>query len=98
MENINTEKIPENVPAINIKDDNGQQLISARELHRKLNVTTRFSKWVEQNFGDFIQDEDFTSVTAVTLVSRVLFALKSLIFKSDPGVRFTLKSPSATIK
>lgn len=70
MENINTEKIPENVPAINIKDDNGQQLISARELHRKLNVTTRFSKWVEQNFGDFIQDEDFTSVTAVTLVNN----------------------------
>lgn len=70
MQNIDTEKILENVPAINIKDNNGQQLISARELHKKLNVTTRFSKWVEQNFGDFIQDEDFTSVTAVTLVNN----------------------------
>lgn len=44
MQNIDTEKILENVPAINIKDNNGQQLISARELHKKLNVTTRFSK------------------------------------------------------
>lgn len=59
MKNIDTEKILENVPAINIKDNNGQQLISARELHKKLNVTTRFSKWVEQNFGDFIQDGGF---------------------------------------
>lgn len=68
MDNVND--ILQNLPAINIKDDNGQQLISARELHKKLNVTTRFSKWVEQNFGDFIQDEDFTSVTAVTLVNN----------------------------
>lgn len=70
MKDINTEKILENVPMINIKENNGQQLISARELHKKLNVTTRFSKWVEQNFGDFIQNEDFTSVTAVTLVNN----------------------------
>lgn len=70
MKDINTEKILENVPMINIKENNGQQLISARELYKKLNVTTRFSKWVEQNFGDFIQDEDFTSVTAVTLVNN----------------------------
>lgn len=70
MKDINTEKILENVPMINIKENNGQQLISARELYKKLNVTTRFSKWVEQNFGDFIQDENFTSVTAVTLVNN----------------------------
>lgn len=70
MKDINTEKILENVPMINIKENNGQQLISARELHKKLNVTTRFSKWVEQNFEDFIQNEDFTSVTAVTLVNN----------------------------
>lgn len=68
MENIDTEKILENVPAINIKEESGQQLVSARELHKKLNVTTRFSKWVDQNFRDFVEDEDFMSVTGVTLM------------------------------
>lgn len=68
MKDINTEKILENVPMINIKENNGQQLISARELHKKLNVTTRFSKWVDQNFRDFVEDEDFMSVTGVTLM------------------------------
>lgn len=68
MKDINNEKILENVPMINIKENNGQQLISARELHKKLNVTTRFSKWVDQNFRDFVEDEDFMSVTGVTLM------------------------------
>lgn len=68
MQNIDTEKILENVPAINIKEESGQQLVSARELHKKLNVTTRFSKWVDQNFRDFVEDEDFMSVTGVTLM------------------------------
>lgn len=68
MENINTKKVLENVPAINIKEESGQQLVSARELHKKLNVTTRFSKWVDQNFRDFVEDEDFMSVTGVTLM------------------------------
>lgn len=58
----------ENVPAINVKEENGRQLITARELHEKLNVTTRFSKWVDQNFRDFVEDEDFMSVTGVTLM------------------------------
>lgn len=68
MKNIDTEKILENVPAINIKEESGQQLVSARELHKKLNITTRFSKWVDQNFRDFVEDEDFMSVTGVTLM------------------------------
>ena len=36
MENIDTEKILENVPAINVKEENGQQLVSARELYKGL--------------------------------------------------------------
>lgn len=47
-------------------NQNNQQVMSARELHKGLEVTTRFSKWVEQNFVDFIQDDDFSSVTTVT--------------------------------
>lgn len=46
------------------------QVVSARELHEKLGLTTRFSKWVDQNFKDFIESVDFTSVTTVTVVNN----------------------------
>lgn len=51
---------------IKIKVENDQQLISARELHKGLELTTRFSKWVDQNFKDFVLGSDFMSVTTVT--------------------------------
>lgn len=68
METFNTEKILENVPAINVKEENGQQLVSARELLKNIGLSTRFSRWVEQNFGQFEKDVDFTSVKTFTLV------------------------------
>ncbi|KRK40829.1 phage antirepressor KilAC domain-containing protein [Loigolactobacillus bifermentans] len=48
------------------ENSNHQQVVSARELHRALELTTRFSKWVSQNFDEFVQNEDFSPVTAVT--------------------------------
>lgn len=68
MDNIND--ILQNLPAIAVKEENGRQLISARELHKDLKLTTRFSKWAEQNFGEFAEDEDWTSVTGVTEVQN----------------------------
>ncbi len=53
---------------VEVKDD--QQLVSARDLHRGLELSTRFSKWVDQNFKDFEENQDFTSVTAVTVVNN----------------------------
>lgn len=70
MENSNTEKILENVPAINVKEENGQQLVSARDLLKNIGLSTRFSRWVEQNFGQFEKDVDFTSVKTFTLVNN----------------------------
>lgn len=55
---------------LKIQVKNDQQLVSARDLHRGLGLTTRFSKWVEQNFKDFELGEDYTSVTAVTVVGN----------------------------
>ena len=49
---------------VTVKGD--QQLVSARELHKALRLTTRFSKWVDQNFHDFESGIDFMSVTGVT--------------------------------
>ena len=53
---------------VEVKDD--VQVVSARELHKGLGLTTRFSKWVAQNFTDFIEEVDFTSVTKVTVVNN----------------------------
>lgn len=55
---------------INVKVENDQQLVSARDLHKSLNLTTRFSKWVNQNFKYFREGKDFTSVTTVTVVNN----------------------------
>lgn len=55
---------------INIQIESDRQLVSARELHKGLGLTTRFSKWVDQNFDGFEEGQDFTSVTAVTVVAN----------------------------
>lgn len=44
--------------------------VSARDLYRSLEVKTRFSQWVEQNFKMFKENEDFTSVVGTTLVNN----------------------------
>ena len=51
---------------IKVTVKNDQQLVSARDLHKGLELTTRFNKWVKQNFADFIQGDDFSPVTTVT--------------------------------
>lgn len=51
---------------IDIKIQDDKQLVSARDLHKGLRLTTRFSKWVDQNFHDFESEIDFMSVTGVT--------------------------------
>ena len=53
---------------INIKVENDQQLVSARDLYRALEVKRRFSAWKEQNFKDFEEGADFTTVLSGTLV------------------------------
>lgn len=53
---------------ITIKND--AQVVSARDLYKELNVKTRFSLWVKQNFKHFRKDIDFTSVVTTTLVNN----------------------------
>lgn len=47
-----------------------EQLVSARDLHKSLEIKTRFSQWVEQNFKHFRKDDDFTSVVTTTVVNN----------------------------
>lgn len=47
-------------------NENDEQLVSARELHSKLEIKTRFSQWVTQNFRHFRESIDFSSVVTTT--------------------------------
>lgn len=44
----------------------GNQLVSARDLHKGLEVKTRFSLWVEQNFKNFREEIDYSYVVSTT--------------------------------
>ncbi len=50
--------------------DNDKQFVSARDLHKGLEVKTRFSQWVTQNFKVFRESIDFTSVVSTTVVNN----------------------------
>lgn len=59
---------------IEIKTENGKNLVSARELYSFLGLSKRFSAWfkvyVENDDYGFVENEDFTSVTSSTLVNN----------------------------
>ena len=48
---------------IDIREENGKQTVSARELHEKLEVKTDFNNWLKRmlDFG-FVEGEDFLSI------------------------------------
>lgn len=51
-------------------NENGEQVVSARELHKGLGLKKRFSIWWEQNSKLLIENEDFTSVLSGTVVNN----------------------------
>lgn len=51
---------------VKIKVKNDRQLVSARDLYKGLEIKTRFSLWVKQNFKGFENGEDFMSVVTTT--------------------------------
>ena len=53
---------------IKVTVKNDQQLVSARELYKGLDIKKRFSVWVSQNFKEFEENQDFTSVPEGTVV------------------------------
>lgn len=55
---------------LEIRVENDQQLVSARDLHKALEVKTRFSLWAEQNFKMFEKGADFTTVVTNTVVNN----------------------------
>ena len=56
---------------IKITEYNGNQAVSARDLHKFLEITERFSSWFERmlQYG-FVENQDFTSAKSFTLVNN----------------------------
>lgn len=69
---MNELKSTDNISSMfNIQEkENGEIVISARELHKVLKVKTRFSLWVTQNFKMFKENTDYTSVVSTTVVNN----------------------------
>lgn len=53
-----------------LKVNTNNQTVSARELHKALEIEKRFSAWFETNSQGFIEGEDFTSVLSGTVVGN----------------------------
>lgn len=51
---------------IKVTVQNDQQLVSARDLHKGLEVKGRFSRWIDQNFNLFEEGVDFMPCTLRT--------------------------------
>ena len=50
---------------IRVVEDNGVNLVSARELHEFLEIKTRYNDWIRnriEKYG-FVENEEFTTVT-----------------------------------
>lgn len=53
-----------------IRVNEDKQTVSARDLHKALEIEKRFSAWFETNSQGFVEGEDFTSVLSGTVVNN----------------------------
>ena len=55
---------------LKIQVKNDQQLVMARDLYKGLGLKGRFSRWVDNNFGLFAENQDFYKCTTSTVVNN----------------------------
>lgn len=55
---------------IKVTVKNDQQLVSARDLYKGLGLKGRFSRWVDNNFDLYTENEDFYKCTSSTVVGN----------------------------
>ncbi|KRM61047.1 hypothetical protein FC26_GL002264 [Paucilactobacillus vaccinostercus DSM 20634] len=55
---------------IQVTIQDGQQVVSARALYKGLEIKRRFSAWVADNFDEYEEGTDFTSVRTSTVVNN----------------------------
>lgn len=55
---------------IPVNYDTEEPTVSARDLHKALNIQSRFSRWFETNKELFVEGEDFNKCTSSTVVNN----------------------------
>ena len=55
---------------IKINYETEQPTVSARELHKALEVSSRFSRWFDTNKEMFVEGEDYNKCTSSTVVNN----------------------------
>lgn len=58
---------------IKMNYETDEPTVSARSLHKGLEIKKRFSSWFESNSQGFVEGEDFTSVLSGTVVNNGAF-------------------------
>lgn len=78
---------------IKVTVKNDQQLVSARELHKGLEIKARFNEWVSQNFKDFENGSDYTyAVTTAHVGNGATRELKDYALTIDMAKQICLMS------
>lgn len=55
---------------LKINYETEQPTVSARELHKALDVQSRFSRWFDSNKELFVEGEDYNKCTSSTIVNN----------------------------
>ena len=55
---------------IPVNYDTEEPTVSARDLHKALNIQSRFSRWFENNKRLFVEGEDYNKCTSNTVVNN----------------------------
>lgn len=71
-----------------IKEENGQQLVSGRELHKKLEIKSRYNDWIKnaiKNYG-FIENTDFTAITQFLVTAQEIKEFISINYNKKASI------------
>lgn len=78
---------------IKVEMKDNAQVVSARELHKGLEIKTRFNEWVKQNFKEFENNQDFmTAVTTANMPNGGVKQINDYILTIDMAKQLCLMS------
>lgn len=78
---------------IKVEMKGNEQVVSARELHKGLEIKTRFNEWVSQNFKEFENGQDFMSaVTTADMPNGGVKQISDYILTIDMAKQLCLMS------
>lgn len=78
---------------IKVEMKDNAQVVSARELHKGLEIKTRFNEWVKQNFKEFENNQDFMSaVTTANMPNGGVKQINDYVLTIDMAKQLCLMS------